>query len=430
MAKPVATPSKLKIHKFSKEQSDLLFNSNASINIAHGPVRSGKNFIENVRIKDYLYDQPYSAPLTPFVFAGVSKDAVYRNVLRDLFKLFGEGNYTYSTAKGKGLFKCKYGWREFYSFPFKDADDFASLRGDTIGGFLLTEGTLCHRSFFDEIIARKSSIDDSCGFIDTNPDSPYHWLYQEFITDDNLLKKGIVKAFGFNLDSNRSLTEKAKDILKETYRPGTLLYKRMILGLWVLADGLIYDNFDDKKNTCEPEQLPNLFSCNALAVDFGTNNPCVCLDIREKNGVIYVVDEYYYNGRKENIRKTPEQYANDFIVFNGNKVIEGIYLDPSASPLIVAIKNKIPKWIHKKVDNSVLDGIATVSSLFAQGKLIISKKCVNLLREVYSYSWDIKASIKTGEDVVKKEADHGLDALRYYCQTKHKINVRKLTGWI
>ena len=428
-ARPVATTAKITIAPFSKEQADVLFNSNAPINICDGPVRSGKNFIENVRLTSYLHDEPKSAPTSPFVFGGVSKDSVYRNCLRDLFKILGEGNYTYSVSKGKGLIKCKYGWREFYSFAFKDADDFKVLRGDTIGGFLLTEGTLCHPNFFNEILARKASIDDSCGFIDTNPDSPYHWLYKDYITDENLLNSGYVKRFRFNLDSNRSLTEKSKEILKALYKPGTLLYKRMIEGLWVLAQGLVYDNFEDDKNTCDDKALPRDFDYLAVAGDFGTSNPCVFLLIGVKNNIIYVIDEYYYDSKIELRQKTPEQYTNDLVEFIGNRRLEGGYFDPSALPLTAAIKQKAFSLNLKIVDNSVGEGIATVSTLFHQGKLIINRRCKNLIREVYSYVWDVNASIRKGEDVVKKENDHALDALRYFCHTKFKIGKRTLKGW-
>ena len=427
------------IAPFSREQSNLLFFSDAPLNIADGPVRSGKNFIENVRLSKYLYNEPYSNPLSPFVFAGVSKDSVYRNSLRDLFKLLGEGNYSYSLSRGKGKVRCATGWREIYSFAFKDADDFKVLRGDTIGGFLLTEGTLCHPSFFYEIVARKASIDDSCGFIDTNPDSPYHWLYQEYITDEKLLKEKFVKRFQFNLDSNRSLTARAKEILKALYKPGSLLYQRMIEGKWVLAQGLIYDAYDESVNTCEPKDLPGTFDYYVIAGDFGTYNPCVFLLLGIKGNVVYVINEYYYEGRREPKQKTPDEYKDDLIIFvNQNlpaqNLLRSIWIDPTATPLHVALKKHSGFSIKLKapeyVDNSVLDGIGTVSTMLYQKKIIVSKRCKNTLREFVTYMWDAAASIKSGTDVVKKENDHCLDALRYFCQSNFGKALRQLSGWI
>lgn len=423
----------IKIAPFSREQYDFLYNSNAPLNIADGPVRSGKNFIENVRLKKYLYDEPASAPLSPFIFAGVNKESVYKNVFRDLFKLIGEGNYKYSIGKGKGTVRSKYGWREFYAVADKDADDFKGIRGDTVGGFSINEGTLCHKETFIELLARKSSIEDSCGFVDTNSDTPAHWLYTEYMTDEILLKKGFVKRFEFNIFSNRSLTEKAIEIIKALYKPGTLNYKRKIENKWVLADGAIYDSFDENRHTCEPENLPVKFDYYAIAGDFGTNNPCVFLLIGVFRNIVYIIDEYYYSGRKSGKQKTADEYVIDLQNFINSRIpeekrnkLEGLYFDPSATPLFAAIRKVYSlSCLLKVVDNSVLDGISTVNQLYYQNRLIICKMCKETLKEINSYIWDLQASIKQGKDIPKKEWDHCMDAKRYFCHTKfsNEINM-------
>ena len=109
----------MNISDFSKEQFELICFSNSKINIAHGPVRSGKNFAENIRIYKYLIQEPKDNIFSPIVFAGVSQNAVYRNILQDLFKLIGKNNYSYKENKGKGTV---FG-RDFYVFGFKDCDD-------------------------------------------------------------------------------------------------------------------------------------------------------------------------------------------------------------------------------------------------------------------------------------------------------------------
>ena len=56
--------------------------------------------------------------------------------------------------------------------------------------------------------------------------------------------------------------------------------------------------------------------------------------------------------------------------------------------------------------------------MFSTGRLRISDKCVNLIKELQVYSYDEDASIKEGRDVVKKEMDHAVDALRYFCYSE------------
>jgi len=402
----------MNISDFSKEQFELICFSNSKINIAHGPVRSGKNFAENIRIYKYLIQEPKDNIFSPIVFAGVSQNAVYRNILQDLFKLIGKNNYSYKENKGKGTV---FG-RDFYVFGFKDCDDFKALRGSTLGGALLTEGTLCHRNFFDELMARLSISGSKC-FIDTNPDSPYHWLYQEFIINHDLKEQNILKEFPFNFDSNLSLDLEYKNSLKALYKEGSLLYKRMIEGKWVLAEGIIYDNFDDSKNTIDKNKLPKTYENLFIGIDYGTNNPCVFLLIGQKNDTYYVISEYYYDSSKELKQKTDEEYAKDLLGFIEKLEIKKIFIDPSASSFIAELKNypKLKRLIEK-ANNSVLSGIKKVSVLFNQKKIIISKSCVNLLKEIASYCWDTSAQAK-GEDKPIKKWDHAPDALRYCLYT-------------
>jgi len=402
----------MNISDFSKEQFELICFSNAKINIAHGPVRSGKNFAENIRIYKYILQEPKENIFSPIVFAGVSQNAVYRNILQDLFKLIGKNNYSYRENKAKGTI---FG-RDFYVFGFKDIDDFKTLRGSTLGGALLTEGTLCQRNFFDELNARLSVGGAKC-FIDTNPDSPYHWLYQEYLINQDLKGQKILKEFSFNFDSNLSLDLEYKNSLKALYKEGSLLYKRMIEGKWVLAEGIIYDNFDESKNTIDVYKIPKNYENLYIGIDYGTNNPCVFLLIGQKNNIYYVISEYYYDSSKELSQKTDEEYAKDLLNFINKFEIKKIFIDPSASSFITELKNypKLKKLIEK-ADNTVLSGIKKISVLFNKKRIIISKSCKNLLKEIVSYCWDTSAQAR-GEDKPIKKWDHAPDALRYCIYT-------------
>ena len=91
-----------KLYPFSQEQYHFLTRSTARINVCDGPVRSGKNFVENIRFKTYAKTEPYEDPKSPLAFCGASKDTAYRIILRDLFKLVGKKNYTYNRSNGSG----------------------------------------------------------------------------------------------------------------------------------------------------------------------------------------------------------------------------------------------------------------------------------------------------------------------------------------
>lgn len=394
----------------SRAQWNLLKNSTARINIAHGPVRSGKNFVENIRFSQYLVGETGKSDIA---FCGASKKAVYRIFLRDLFELIGDANYTYNRADGSG----KIFGRDFYTFGFTNANDYQSLRGTTLGGALMTEGTLCHEDFFNELLARLS-VTGSKLFIDTNPAGPYHWLYEKYLNNAELIKQGMVRDFPFTFDSNLSLSDEYKESLKQYYGPGTLWYRRMIQGEWCMADGIIYDMFSEA-NTVKDAPLCDRY---CIAVDYGTSNPCVFVLIGKSGDELYAVDSYYYDGRARG-QKTNLQYADDLATFineQRNDVkqrLKCVIVDPSAASFKTEIRSHHGiKLTVKDANNDVLEGIETVSKHFYNKTLFISHKCEEGLREIPQYIWDKNAQ-KRGEDKPVKASDHFLDALRYGVMT-------------
>lgn len=392
-----------KIHPLSKEQLNLLHHSHSKFNLSDGPVRSGKNFIQNFRMLNACLSEPEANPKSDIVFAGISKDSIERNFLKDFFEIVGETNYTYDRGRGKGTL---FG-RSFYCFAAKNADSYKSLRGSTVGLALVTELTELHKDFYKELLAR-CSIQGAKIFADTNPGSPYHWIYTDLINNNNLKTKQF-KRFQFNFNSNLSLSEDYKDDLKAFYGEGTLLYNRMILGQWCMADGIIYDMFNPSVHVVE--KIPGKIGRTWLGVDYGTANPCVFLSVSRKNNVYYVTDEYYYDGRKDGY-KTDYQYSIDLVEFAEDKDTRELFVDPSALSFKNQVKQVGLNLNVKEANNNVIEGIKLVSRLLSQNRLFIHKRCINLIREFSSYVWDTNAQ-KRGEDKPKKEHDHAQDALRY-----------------
>lgn len=168
-----------------------------------------------------------------------------------------------------------------------------------------------------------------------------------------------------------------------------------------------------------------------VAIDYGTQNPCVFLLIAVKGDKHYIVKEYYYDGRARQRQKTDDEYANDLIAFVKGYKISGIAVDPSAASFIAAIKKKNLSVTPAK--NAVLDGIRDTAGFIAGNLLFVHESCLNTIKEFGAYSWDNKAA-RNGEDKPIKEYDHALDALRYYistfCVTKRLGSVdRNLFGF-
>lgn len=185
--------------------------------------------------------------------------------------------------------------------------------------------------------------------------------------------------------------------------------------------------FDKSKNVVDEEDIPYEDAVEwRIGVDYGTGNATVFeLSFVDSNGCIYVVDEYYFAGRLEaqaandySAQKTDQEYADDMKMFiNNHYNITGrtyreiqIVVDPAAASFKLTLRRMHMKT--KNAFNDVINGIRTVSTLFQQEKIKISTKCVLLLEEIQTYSWDIKKQEK-GVDSPTKRDDHACDALRY-----------------
>jgi len=246
-------------------------------------------------------------------------------------------------------------------------------------------------------------------FATTNPDSPYHWLKRDFLTDNP-----DVLSWKFILDDNPALTEFEKDYLIRQYRG--LWFQRFIQGNWVQAEGAIYDYFDDRIHVID--FAPIYSSSYLVGVDYGTTNPCAFVMIGvdfSRNPNLWVEREYYFDSKVHQRQKTDAEYADDFIRFIDHTSIASIYIDPSAISFRLELKKRGVTNLFE-ARNEVLDGIREVSKMLNNGTLKICRSCKHLISEFQSYVWDPK-SLKTGEDKPMKQNDHALDALRYAIYT-------------
>lgn len=434
----------------SPEQLRFLLGSTARQNWAHGPVRSGKNHVLNIRFAELLATWPKGNEDSDVYLGGKTKDTVERIFLRDLFSWVGEGNYTHNKSKGKGTISLKWPGggrftREFYCFGYSDADSHEAISGATIGLAYLTEGIFCHEDFHKQLVARLS-IDEGNSYSlllgDTNPAGPGHWLWKKVINNPDLLSSDNVRAFLFNFYSNPSLSEGKREELRIQYGPGSLWYKRQIEGLWVMAEGIIYAMmFDEKRNSCRPDDLPTEFDELSCSLDYGTTNTFVFGLWGSFGGKDYLIDAYVYNsltGDKDGKRgdKTNAQYLSDildflkpYIRFYRQRITE-VIVDPSAA----SFKAELEDWstddsLHNEwrslgikvtdAENDVEEGIKTMANRLYMGLVIICTRVELFFDEVGMYAWDSKAQEK-GEDKPIKKNDHCMDMVRYYLHTRIK----------
>lgn len=375
----------------------------ARINILDGSVRSGKTVAMIPKWLSYIEQGPPGILL----MTGVSKDTLYDNVLNDLFDTVGRENYTYNRQTGDLVI---FG-RKIKVIGAKDEGSEKYLRGKTLAGAYCDEVSLMPERFFNQLLNRMS-VAGSKLYATTNPDTPFHYLYKNFLTDENKLASGMVKRYHMLLDDNPNLDPEYLQFIKSAYTG--MWYKRMIEGQWVNAEGLIYDSFNE---SMEYETLPT-WDYNVdyfVAIDYGTTNPMVFLEIVDTGDVSYVDREYYWNSRVEQRQKSDNEYFQDLLKFMGNvDNYTAVIIDPSAASFIALLRQN--GIVVIEADNSVLDGIRLMSTMFNLGKLKVNKSCTNFLQELAVYQWDETSALKGIEKPVKAN-DHACDACRYYCKT-------------
>jgi len=391
----------------SPKQMDFLLNSDARINAADGAVRSGKSWSCDVRWLEFTQTQR-----GPFLLTGKTFDTVGRNVIQPLMDMTPAVRWL---NQGRGHLGI--GNALVYVVGLNDAKAESRIRGMTVGGWLADEVTLYPVDAVRMALSRMS-IPGSKAFWTMNPDNPYHWALQEYLENQELLDKGILKRWHFELDDNPALDDEYKESLKSLY--SGLFYQRFIEGKWVLAEGVIYSQFQPVMHVKEPPALDQ-FSSFWVACDYGTSNPCVFLLMgQDFQGRVWCLREYYWDSAKQRRQKTDAEYADDLLKWLNGLIPNMLMVDPSAASFIAELRQR--GWRVMKADNDVLDGIRVVSSKLAGGTLLVAPECENVQREFAAYIWDETAQ-KKGEDKPLKLHDHAMDALRYGVFTHSKRGV-------
>jgi len=381
----------------SDKQTEALFNSNARLNFLVGAVRSGKTFISLIRWLRYIQKSPKGN----FAVVGRTATTIKHNIVDEICNIIGS-DAKYYIGKNELVLWGK----TMYLIGASDERAESKIRGSTFAGAYIDEATLIPESFFVMLLSRLS-LDGATLFATTNPDSPFHWLKKNYIDRASELD---AKIFEFKLDDNPSLTDGFKANLRQEYRG--LWYRRYIEGEWCLAEGVVYDFFDESLHCIDFP--PGRGKEYIVGVDYGTTNPSAFVLVGY-NPMHYpnmwIEKEYYYDSAKHNRQKTDTEYALDLKEFIEGYPINAIYLDPSCASFKLECSRQGTRNIFD-ANNEVLDGIRFVSGLFTNGTLKICRGCVNLIKEMGSYVWDTKSK-DLGFDKPSKAHDHVLDALRY-----------------
>lgn len=249
---------------------------------------------------------------------------------------------------------------------------------------------------------------------DCNPAYPGHWLYQR-------CQAGLTKLYETRHEDNPSVTA---EYIARLDRLTGVRYKRLRLGLWVAAEGTVYEGWDPAVHVVDrfeiPRQWPRYWS-----VDFGFTNPFVWQAwAQDGDGRLYCYREIYRTGR------LVEDHAREILALTGG--------EPAPSAVVCDTDAEDRATLERylgigtmSAHKSLSDGIQAVASRLrpaGDGKprlfflrdslverdpdLVEKKRPASTVEEFDSYVWNEGGGRRKGEEPLK-ENDHGMDAMRY-----------------
>ncbi|WP_053649787.1 MULTISPECIES: PBSX family phage terminase large subunit [unclassified Streptomyces] len=387
---------------FSDKQLDSVRRAQARICIWHGSVRSGKTIASLLRFLLAIRRAPASGLI---LVCGRSLQTIERNVLEPLQDALLFADIADEVHHTRGATTAVIMGRTVHLIGASDARAEGRLRGLTAAVAYVDEITLLPEPFFVQLLARLS-VPGAMLIGTTNPDSPRHWLRTGYLDREHELD---LVAFHFRLADNPSLSPAYVTALTAEYTG--LWRKRMIDGLWVVAEGAIFDGFDEQVHVVD--ELPPIRR-HWLGIDYGTTAPfaAILLGLGDDDR-LYAVAEWRHDSRKVHRQMTDAAYSRAVREWLAelDVVPEWTFVDPSATSFSTQL------WAdgHPGVTsarNSVLDGIRSTATALDSGLLSIHRSCAGLLDELPAYVWDSAAAAR-GEDRPVKKDDHSTDALRY-----------------
>lgn len=257
-------------------------------------------------------------------------------------------------------------------------------------------------------------------FGDCNPGSPSHWI----------INRPSLKVLYSRHEDNPSLYDDNGVLTAQGHRTMAVLdaltgirHKRLRLGLWVAAEGLVYEEFDRALHLKDPFPIPREWR-RIRVVDFGYTNPFVCQWWAiDGDGRMYLYREIYQT------RTEVDVLAKEIIALSAGEHIEETIADHDAGERAILHRNGIPTTPAKK---DVKVGIQAVQArlkkagdgkprLFvmentlyrADEELRTQRKPLNAEQEFGNYMWHKSADGKPNKEEPVKVDDHAMDALRY-----------------
>ena len=290
------------------------------------------------------------------------------------------------------------------------ADSYKKILGNSYGLWIATEINEHYdcddskTSFIKVALARQVASKEIKILWDLNPSSPKHKIYTQYI--DKYQKEGLLGGYNyahFTIDDNLSISDERREEIKSMYDPNTIWYKRDIMGMRCVAEGLIYQDFADhtEKYLIKKEDIGTKYKLSHIkfGVDFGGNgsrHAFTCTGFTYGLRDVIPLKAKTYEGKI-----TPDKLAELFVNFvkmcynEYNKGGEA-YCDSAEQVLIAGLKSAIarsstPINVNNARKYPINQRINLLLKLMALGKFhIVEEDCQELIEALCQAVWNNK----------------------------------------
>ena len=401
------------------KQFDFMTTDDKRVNLLTGSVRSGKTYISLLKWAIFVGTMPENAE---FLMTGKTLTSLKRNCLGLLQDLVGSDNFKYSISQKSAKLFGRIVWLE----GANDDRAESKIRGMTLAGAYVDELTQIPEDFYRMLLSRLS-VKGAKLYATTNPDTPTHWVKVDIIDNENIEKNVWHFTFDDNEILKRENAEYFENLKKEYKSMGEVFYQRFILGLWVLAEGLIYKQFANNKELFIRDEAVDKngnklnFLIVSIGIDYGATKgetEFKATGITQYFREAWTIDEMKLAGLF-----APEEIYEKFVEFYQRVVaqygkVTHCFGDYGALGQVLTYglnrylqQKGIPLQVDDCIKGKIIDRIYMDQMLFAQGRRFILKKCI-YLQEAYELAvWDEKKEDERLDDGTTPIDD--LDASEY-----------------
>ena len=427
---------------FSRKQVEYMAKATDSrLSVAEGAIRSGKTILHCLTAAMYLEECPDKIHLA----SGSTMPNAKLNIgdcngfgIEHLFR----GRCRWGKYKDNDALyiNTKTGEKILIFVGGGKADSYKKILGNSYGLWIATE----INEHFDSDDSRESFIKVAFGrqvasqkpftLWDLNPSSPNAKIYSDYI--DKYAEQGLLGGYNyehFTIEDNRSITEERKKQIYSMYDKNSVWFKRDILGMRCIAEGLIYPQVADRPEEYiikaeDKQKWVDKVVDYAIGVDFGEHRSSTTFALlgllKDYEGIIVLQDKRInHHGDVDLLKGQFKEFCETCLAQGYG--IYNTYYDNEQRTLGQSIKTMcmvdgLPSLVQGCVKEKIKERIHTEQLLLCAKRLMFMENCEESIKAFQNATWSDQKEERLDEVSENNPVDM-LDAIEYAFQKWTKL---------